>query len=150
MRPGSPSRLQQKSLLPYRGCSRRPAEHVQPALLMSNALCAPHTPCFVCRSSYLLHRRDGLAAVYSRKTKGLTVRIYQFQCHVVKEYTGDTSKVGGSAERGPGLPVLCWPACLAAASHKAASTQPPRFERVCHSERPEPILLLSPGALLSV
>lgn len=98
MRPGSPSRPQQKSLL----LSRGPAEHVQPALLMSNALCVPHTPCFVCRSSYLLQRRDGLAAVYSRKTQGLTVRIYQLQSHVVKEYTGDTSKVGGRAKRGEG------------------------------------------------
>lgn len=147
MRPGSPSRPQQKSLLSCRGCSRRPAEHVQPAPIMFNALCVFHTPCLVCRASYLLQRRDGLAAVYSRKTKGLTVRIYQFQCHVVKQYTGDTSKVGGTGEKGS---VLCWPACMAAASHKAVSTQPPRFGRVCHSERPEPLMLLSPqGALPS-
>lgn len=45
-----------------------------------------------CRSRYILHRQEG-QCLYQRKSKHNIVRIFQFQCYIVKEYTGDPSKV---------------------------------------------------------
>lgn len=77
------------------------------ALKLLNTLAAPFTGCLHlchgqglacwCRSAFLLHRREGLSPLHVRRAKGHTVRVYRYQCYVVKEYTGDTSKVSVSS-----------------------------------------------------
>lgn len=51
------------------------------------------------RSSYVLHRQEGLAPLYVRKAKNYAVKVYKYHCYVVKEYTGDTSMVSTSSCR---------------------------------------------------